>query len=417
MNGFTAAAARALRAGTVVVLAGMLCCATASGSGRAASAPAAGAAQAPRDVIITDVSCPSAARCVTVGNDVTGNSARPLAELWNGTTWTDTHPSQPAHATSTRVFGVSCPTRRACVAVGDYDTTADPLGRPYAQIWNGRTWKITPVPQPASHTFSGLNSVSCATARSCVAVGNVLVGEHNTAYSVVWNGRKWHLEWVRLRSLTTYSRLAGVSCTGPRSCTAAGEYQRHDSSKSRTLVETFNGREWTIRPTPNPRSGPNGSTLEGVSCWARRGCVAVGHGNKLTNDGPFTVAERLNGQGWARSPSRDLAVPATSSLMGVACASRRRCVAVGSSFSPTPTQTLSPLMETWDGTNWQIDQTPVPADAVAMTLEAVSCGAPDACMAAGYYNTSDPLTPMSSPPSIPVALTYDGTAWTLAAAP
>jgi hypothetical protein len=38
-------------------------------------------------------------------------------------------------------------------------------------------------------------------------------------------------------------------------------------------------------------------------------------------------------------------------------------------------------------------------------------------MAVGDYNASDPFTPMSSQPSIPVALTFDGTAWTLAAAP
>lgn len=342
---------------------------------------------------------------------------RPLAELWNGTAWTDTHPRRPARATATRLFAVSCPTSQVCVAVGDYDTTADPNGRPYAQIWNGRTWKITPVPRPARRTFSGLGAVSCASARMCVAVGNVLLGQHNTTYSVVWNGRRWQIEWVPLRRHTTYSRLASVSCTGPRSCTASGEYQQHDSSKSRTLVETFNGSEWTIRPTPNPRSGPNGSVLDGVSCWARGGCMAVGHRNTGSNDGSLTVATRLNGQRWTSSPSVDLAAPATSVLTDVECPSRRRCVATGVSFSSTPTQTQSPLMETWDGTSWRIDQTPVPAGAFAMSLEGVSCGAPDACMAVGDYNPSDPFIRMASPPSIPVALTFDGRAWTLAAAP
>ncbi len=113
----------------------------------------------------------------------------------------------------------------------------------------------------------------------------------------------------------------------------------------------------------------------------------------------------------------DLAAPATSVLLDVSCPSRRACVAAGVSFTSTPTQTQSPLMQTWDGTSWRIDQIPVPAGAFAMSLEAVSCAAPDACMAVGDYNPSDPFIRMASPPSIPVAVTYDGTGWTLAAAP
>ncbi len=416
MNGLTTARPRAARAGTVVWLAGMLCCTTAPA--HAASAPpGSAAAQAPRNVIITDVSCPSAARCMTVGNDATGESSRAFAKLWNGAAWTDTRPRQGARATGSYLFAVSCPSRRVCVAVGDYATDADPLGRPYAQIFSGGKWKITPVPEPPNDSFSALGAVSCASARMCVATGQALRGGHNQTYSVVWNGRAWRIKWPDLPGATTYSRLASVSCTGPRSCTASGEYQQHDSAKSRTLIETWNGRAWTRQRTPNPRSGPNGSTLEGVSCWTRRGCMAVGHANKLSNDGSLTVAARLDGQRWTHSPSLDLAAPATSVLIDVECPSRRACVAAGVSFTHVPTQTQSPLMQTFDGTSWRIDPIPVPAGAFAMGLEAVSCAAPDACMAVGDYNPSDPFIRMASPPSIPVAVTYDGTGWTLAAAP
>jgi hypothetical protein len=48
-------------------------------------------------------------------------------------------------------------------------------------------------------------------------------------------------------------------------------------------------------------------------------------------------------------------------------------------------------------------------------LQAVACSGPAACMAAGNYYDTDAYS-MSSPPSLPVAITYDGTAWTLAAA-
>ena len=417
MNGLTTARARTLRAGTVVFLAGMLCCAVASGSAHAAPAPTTGAAQAERNVVITDLSCPSADRCMTVGNDASGTRTRAYARLWNGSAWTDTRPRQGGRGNASYLFAVACPSRRVCVAVGDYETSADPLGRPYAQIFRAGKWKVTPVPEPPNDSFSSLSAVGCASARMCVAVGNALAGEHNQTYSVIWNGRKWRIKRLDLPAATTYSRLASVSCSGPRACTASGQYQTHDSSKSRTLIETWSGRAWTRQRTPNPRSGPNGSVLDGVSCWARRGCMAVGHANKLANDGSLTLAARLAGQRWTRSETLDLAAPATSVLLDVECPSRRSCVAVGVSFSQAPTPTTSPLMQAFDGTSWRIDQTPVPAGAFATSPVAVSCAAPGACMAVGNYNPSDPYLRMASPPSIPVALSYDGTAWTLAAAP
>jgi hypothetical protein len=201
--------------------------------------------------------------------------------------------------------------------------------------------------------------VSCSSARSCVAAAQVLRGGHNPTYTAVWNGHAWRLRAPDLPRGTTYSRLAAISCTGPRSCTASGEYQLHEASKSRTLIETWNGRAWTRRATPNPRSGPNGTTFEAIACAARRSCTAVGHRNTLSNDGSFTVAARSNGNRWKLTASRDQPAADTSILTDVACPSRRRCVAVGIAFSSAP-QAASALTETWDGAGWRIDATPAP---------------------------------------------------------
>ena len=413
MNGLTAAAARALRACTVVGLAGSLCCAAASVSAQAASAPSA----ALRNVNLGDVACPSAKMCMTLGSDITGDHARPFAEIWNGSAWTVTHPREPANATASYLYSVSCPAVRACVAVGDYDTNADPNGRPYAQKWNGHKWTITAVlPEPRNDSFSGLSAVSCASARSCVATGQAIRGGHNNTYTAVFNGHAWRLVPADLPRGTTYSRLASVSCTGPRACTAAGEYQLHETAKSRTLIETFNGQAWTHHATPNPRSGPNGSEFDSVSCATPRACVAVGHRTSLANDGSLTFAERLTGQRWKRTAVRDQTAASSSVLSDVACPSRRRCVAVGISFSDGPPPSSATLTETFNGTSWRTVATPVPAGAVAVSLDSVACSAPGACMAIGSYYDSDPSV-MTTPPSIPVAFTFNGTAWTLAAAP
>ncbi len=402
MNGLATAAARTLRAGMVVGLAVTLCCAPAH-------------AAAPGHLILNDVQCPSARMCITVGNDVTDPArSRAFAETWNGTAWTSTHAREPAHATSSFLRNVSCPSVRMCAAVGEYDTDADPSGRPYAQTWDGHAWTITTVPKPRG-SISGLSAVACATRRACVAAGQAINGQHNNAYSAVWNGRRWRLMPLDHPHPTTYSRIASIFCTGPRHCTGAGEYKLHDSSKSRTWIETFNGSSWTHRPTPNPRSGPNGSTLDGISCATRRSCVAVGHRNKLSNDGSYTIAERSDGNHWKLTASRDQPGADSSVLVDVACPSRRRCAAVGISFITTPT-TAGAITETFSAGHWQLSPTPVPPGALDIQPTAVACSRPGVCMSVGNYYDSDPYQ-RATPPSIPYAVTSNGPAWTLAAAP
>jgi hypothetical protein len=45
-----------------------------------------------------------------------------LAERWNGSGWEIQPTPNPAGATDLNLAGVSCPTRRACTAVGTYFT-------------------------------------------------------------------------------------------------------------------------------------------------------------------------------------------------------------------------------------------------------------------------------------------------------
>jgi len=86
----------------------------------------------PVGATLTGVSCASASACAAVGSyqDSHGNS-QPLAETWDGTSWTVATTSLPAAAESGSLDGVSCLETGACTAVGSYDTLAAP-GLPFA---------------------------------------------------------------------------------------------------------------------------------------------------------------------------------------------------------------------------------------------------------------------------------------------
>src|SRR5215472_16365070 len=94
-----------------------------------------------------------------------------LAERWNGTTWRVQAIPNPGRSTGTGFAAVSCSTPTACTAGGSYDT-ASHLGRPVAAGWGGRSWHWQAVPaRVGASVASGLVGVSCASARTCIAVG------------------------------------------------------------------------------------------------------------------------------------------------------------------------------------------------------------------------------------------------------
>src|SRR4051812_12487684 len=69
--------------------------------------------------------------------------------------------------------GIACSAATACTAVGyAWPAPAHPPNHttPLAERWNGASWSIQPTPAPAGAADSRLANVSCSTA-FCMAVG------------------------------------------------------------------------------------------------------------------------------------------------------------------------------------------------------------------------------------------------------
>jgi hypothetical protein len=114
------------------------------------------------------ISCPAARRCVGLASVRTGyGSSAELTATWNGRKWTSA-PILGACDCATGVFlsGISCPSVKACVAVGGNSIN------PIAAFWNGRTWALQTLPEPADEPSASLYELSCDTATSCMALGS-----------------------------------------------------------------------------------------------------------------------------------------------------------------------------------------------------------------------------------------------------
>lgn len=162
------------------------------------------------------VSCPSASRCVAVGLA----EHFPLAESWNGGTWVHRSVPVPATTSFASLSGVSCPAAESCIAVGYYRTS---IGQtvPLAEHWNGSTWTLLDVPVSGNPGRAALNGVWCVTVANCTAVGYDQALSGSQALAEVWNGTDWAPQGTARP--VAHKAFLSVSCPAVRTCSAVGD--------------------------------------------------------------------------------------------------------------------------------------------------------------------------------------------------
>ena len=356
----------------------------------------------PREGILVADSCASPGACMAVGSYQNGGGFYfPLAERWNGTTWSVQKPPLPSGASSTRLLGVSCASASACVAVGTYDNSRG-IYFTLAETWNGTSWTIQPTPSPAGNNNSGLAGVSCTSASACVAVG--YSGDYGfdstLTLAETWHGTSWTIQPTPNPADPNHSDFTSVSCTSPSACTAVGS-----SAGTALLAERWNGTAWSIQQTPGP-AGAIAAGLLGVSCPSAGACVAVGNYRKKSG-AHVALAEAWDGSAWALKRAAIPKGASLSYLNGVSCTSAGGCTAVGNDRSAAGAYLT--LAEVWHGSAWSLQATPNPAAPRAF-LSGVSCPSAGSCAAVGDQTSRFEV-------QTPLAEAWDGARWSLRKTP
>jgi serine/threonine protein kinase len=302
------------------------------------------------------VSCTSAVQCTAVGSYTTPSGATStLVETWNGAAWSIQ--ATPTFS-GTTLTSVSCVSATACTAVGSYGGAVQAT---LAEGWNGAIWSIEATPTPTGSSGAVLQSVSCISTSACVAVGFYKEGSVPHPLLEKWNGTRWSAQ----TSPTANGILFGVSCAAEKACVAVGE-----GSSQVPLAESWNGTSWSGQTVRSIQS-----QLQSVSCTSANACIAVGGSS----------ATRWDGSSWSAQTTPYVPGTGEVNLMAVSCGSARTCTAVGSQSSTGLAR--SPLLETWNGSDWSIQNTPSLNDSDTMVLTGVSCSSA-ACTAVGARTLS-----------------------------
>ena len=228
----------------------------------------------PKHTVASDVSCTSGRFCVITGAPT---------ERWNGSRWSVMAPT--GHLLPAGPI-VSCLSANWCAVVD---------GR-ISVRWNGKAWSTmgrmrVDVGRQGSFAFSGL---SCASRRLCVATGLESIGGDANSTSLVdrWTGARGS---TKSASVPYGVGLEGVGCSALVGCTIVGEvtpYTVTGPPMSSAFAALSTSTGWAVEPTPNPQGGPfaQEAIFFGASCVANT-CVAVGEGSGLSGQ-PQTLIEQ-----------------------------------------------------------------------------------------------------------------------------
>lgn len=209
------------------------------------------------------------------GEPPTAVLTRPYAEHWDGTGWVATPVplGQVYAAQLVKLLGAAANGPGDAWAVGHVEDVGSLAARTLAYRWNGSQWLrvATPNPAPAGEG-DRLQAVASRGAGEAWAVGST----RYPAQSLVmrWNGAQW-----RLRSTPNIGPLVAVHATDTM-VTAAGLSR---------LMQTKDGRTWTVLPEPPPAYPPGYVQLSGVAA----------KGGRLWVVGSVT---RPNGEGYTIGP-------------------------------------------------------------------------------------------------------------------
>ena len=375
---------------------------------------------------VVSVSCASAGNCAVGGSYVGGSGGQAVvASEVNGTWRTAIEVPGTAALNSGKNVGasadsVSCRSAGNCAAVGSYTDASGHQQAFVASEANGTWHKAIEVPGTAAlntgatakNLGASADSVSCASAGNCAAVGSYtdasggrrafVVGEVNGTWrkAIEVPGTAALSTGATAQNLDT--SVNSVSCPSAGNCAAVGWYTAASGWSRAFVASEVNGTWHKAIDVPGTAALSTGALSTGataVSCPSAGTCAAGGFYSGGSGHEQAFVASEVNGT-WHKA----IEVPGTAALntgatgfrgawvQSVSCGSAGNCAAGGFYTGASGGQqafVASKVNGTWhkaiEVPGTAALNTGASADNDGAWVRSVSCGSAGNCAAGGFY--------------------------------
>jgi hypothetical protein len=288
-----------------------------------------------------------------------------------------------------QLSGISCPSARACIAVGSNGASLPGSDIVYTTSDSGTVWSSAAAPPGALD----MRSVQCASVSDCTAIvssGSFFTTAHTTDFAKTWQ--------TEGNLPTGFSGAGNLWCSAAGTCLVAGYVPTTAGhGQGAVALSTDGGQSWALATVP-----VGVGVLESAVCPTATTCLAAGTTGTTVSDVVPAQGELLRstdgGHTWTTtvaSPSSTTSTTSTSAttkasggvvtfpvdnVFGIACPSARVCAVVGTKWSGQPVVATGAVAESSDG-----GATFAAASSayVPLGLSALSCPTSAGCVAIG----------------------------------
>ncbi|HJT58544.1 MAG TPA: hypothetical protein VJ761_18700 [Ktedonobacteraceae bacterium] len=294
-----------------------------------------------------------------VGSENNYNGPGPLlqtlTEQWNGTSWQVIASPSPGAGYNALDAIARVPQSQELWAVGYQSNTINGprLDQTLIEHWDGKTWQVIPSPN-VGQGDNDLFGVTALSPTDVWAVGTIAENEFQQQYTLIehWDGTQWSVI-PSLNPSPYINTLGAIAATSPSDIWATGTQRPVSGGQSSaSLMEHWDGTQWSVVASPSPGTAFNGfsslAVVSSTSVWAV--------GSAANWSGPAqTLVGHWDGTQWTVVPSPN---PGSSVdiLNAVVSIGSRNIWAVGyDQEGNLPQQTLTIH---WDGAQWKVVPSP-----------------------------------------------------------
>ena len=317
-------------------------------------------------------------------------------------TWT-TVSSPNVGSSDNYLLGVAAISDKNAWAVGYYIDGGNPEDATLIEHWDGNQWSVVSSPNPGAER-NDLFGVTAVASNDIWAVGEQL-GATGTFQTLTehWNGTTWSV--ISSQNVGSgENSLHAVSATSTQDVWAVGSY-RDGNNLYHTLIEHWNGAQWSISPSPDPSTLLNEHL--GVAAIATSDAWAVGVYN-VNHEGQ-TFTQHWNGSQWSTVSSPNMGV--SDDLYSAAAVASTDVWDVGNYFPCPGCPNAQTLTEHWNGTQWSVISSPNFSPNSANELHGVSPVTSNYVWSVGYgaHTSGGVLQTLTE--------RWDGSQWTIITSP